>query len=168
MNNASRRDGQRPSPALRWPVLPQSQRRIAVVMTYAGLATTVALLWGRASGDLPGWSIWLAALGAIVAVAGFGGISATATRATWWRAPLDERDQAVRDHAYRRSYWVVTCLTLLALLYAMLAADRPGWWMPSRQEHYWSLFVVLALVAGSLPTAIVAWIEPDMTADSIA
>lgn len=168
MNDVSRPGGRRSRTAPRWPVLSRSLRRVAVVATYLGLAATVALLWGEASGTLPGWSIWPAAAGAVVAVAGLAGSAATATRATWWQAPLDERDRAVRDHAYRRAYWIVSILVLLALAYAMLAAERPGWWLPERQSDYWALFIVLAIVTGVLPTTIVAWIEPDEEPDPFA
>ncbi len=86
----------------------------------------------------------------------------TATRATWWRVPLDERDTSVRDHAYRRSYWIAIIVVALGLVYAMLAADHSDWWLPQTADAYGAVLVGFLFLIGSLPTAVVAWSEPDV------
>lgn len=153
------------TPRWRWPALSLPWRRAAVIATYLGAAVTIALIWARASGELPGWTGWLAFMSALIAMAGFAGICTTATEITRQRVPFAERDSRISDYAYRRAYWIVAIVTLFALVYAMFAADRPSWWLPDSQQEYWSIFVALGFLSGSLPTAIVAWIEPDVAGD---
>ena len=158
------RFGVGPWPALprpRWQALSLPWRRAAVVAMYAGAVVTVALIWARASDEIPGWTGWLAFVAALVAMAGFAGVCTTATRSAWWRDSLDERDTELRATAYRHGYLIITIVTLAALVYAMITAGRTSWWLPASQQDYWSLFVGLAFLACSLPPAIVAWIEPD-------
>ena len=69
---------------------------------------------------------------------------------------LDERQQAVRDRAYRRAFRVVQ-LVLAAFLVAAWAGPRPV----TLSGYRWPVVLTgLAWAALVLPTLVVAWTEP--------
>jgi hypothetical protein len=75
---------------------------------------------------------------------------------------LDEREVAVRDRAYLESYRVFTGFTAVAVLLAAIAPDvldRPiEYTFETVQPVFWGV-LHYALV---LPSAFVAWREPDI------
>jgi hypothetical protein len=74
-------------------------------------------------------------------------------------AELDERLLQVKNQAYRRAYLIVAPVTLLAWLLSLAALQ----WQPNDEGRIMAIALVVAsgLVVGTLPTAIVAWQEPD-------
>jgi hypothetical protein len=72
------------------------------------------------------------------------------------RGELDERQQVVRDRAYRRAYRVVQVI-LAAFLVAAWAGPRPV----TLSGYRWQAVLTgLAWAALVLPTVVVAWTEP--------
>lgn len=72
---------------------------------------------------------------------------------------LDERQRVVRDRAYRSACHVVTGALMSTLLYGQLASQFQLW-LPPAGVFQIGLPLVFALTF-TLPTAIVAWNEPD-------
>lgn len=74
---------------------------------------------------------------------------------------LDERQIAQRNSAYLDSYRFVAGLVLLGVIWIALGTDLDYWWIPTtfheRNAIFWGLFIYLT----SLPSAILAWREPD-------
>jgi hypothetical protein len=127
-----------PEPTRAW-------RRRAVLAAYGGYALTVAIylvgFFALCSRSLGAWSI-----------------------AHDSDSSLDEHQQRVRDRAYRPSYWVVALILLLGTAYIQLA-DSSGWWLPSSTEASQGITWTLIFLAMTLPTAIIAWTEPDVPAE---
>jgi hypothetical protein len=74
---------------------------------------------------------------------------------------LDERQLALRNSAYLQSYRFVAALVLLGVIWIALGTDLGYWWIPTTWHEwnaiFWGLFIYLTL----LPSAILAWREPD-------
>jgi hypothetical protein len=79
---------------------------------------------------------------------------------------LDERQRSIRDRAYRSAYTILTSLTMLALIYLSYAAsfEGLGLWLPPRQSVF-AIVTGFILLSTSLPTAVIAWNEPDPEGD---
>ncbi len=80
-------------------------------------------------------------------------------------AALDERQRARRNEALARAYPVIGMFAAVSLLY-MIAGDA---WPALRnftviEALFWAIF----LLAISLPSAIIAWTEPDPIAEAEA
>jgi hypothetical protein len=72
---------------------------------------------------------------------------------------LDERQRATRDQAFVTTWYYLSWLFNAAWIYPMLASFA-NWWLPTPQCLWlvlWGLGQFLAL----LPTAIIAWSQPD-------
>lgn len=76
-------------------------------------------------------------------------------------AQLDERQNIVRNYAYRNAYILLSTLILFALLYTMIAVDY-HWWLPSRSGQLSSLFFSFLFLMLMLPSAIIAWTEQEV------
>jgi sterol desaturase/sphingolipid hydroxylase (fatty acid hydroxylase superfamily) len=74
---------------------------------------------------------------------------------------LDERQQAVRDRAYRIAFHLLTGLSLLAVLYCMLAALSGRLWLPRTFNEFQAVFWGVLILATTLPTAVISWTEPE-------
>jgi hypothetical protein len=74
-------------------------------------------------------------------------------------AELDERLLQVKNKAYRRAYLFLAPVTVAAWILSLAALQL----QPNDQGRIIATMLVIgmALVAGTLPTAIVAWQEPD-------
>jgi hypothetical protein len=150
--------------------LPRSRRRGLVVALYATYALGVAAyFWGHAVvkpavGKLS-WGALLAggflAFLMLVAAIGFTLIAATRSITERRMRELDEREQQVRDAAFRPAYLVTTLLFLGALLYVTVGLDA-GF---LRVGHVEAMFWGMVLVQQTLPSAVVAWTEDDPPAD---
>lgn len=71
----------------------------------------------------------------------------------------DERQTGVRHRAFVRAYWILNTLICCVALYWMLAADA-GLWLPDPAYRKQILFGLI-LLCSSLPSAVIAWTEPD-------
>ena len=74
---------------------------------------------------------------------------------------LDERQNSVRNYAYRNAYISLSTLVMLGLCYTMLAIDNQ-WWLPNRSGQLSSLFFSFLFLMLILPSAIIAWTEPEV------
>lgn len=76
-------------------------------------------------------------------------------------ARLDERQLALRNSAYTDAYRFVSGLVLIGCIAIALGSDLRQPWVPTGYEEWnaivWGLFIYLT----SLPSAILAWREPD-------
>jgi hypothetical protein len=72
---------------------------------------------------------------------------------------LDERQRLVRDRAYRVAYHALTILFGGLSLLVMYAAGNDEGWPALRETAL--LLPWLTFLPGSLPTAVVAWMESD-------
>ncbi|MDQ6721161.1 MAG: hypothetical protein M3003_10270 [Candidatus Dormibacteraeota bacterium] len=153
-----------PKPPISSRVGSRSLRRKVVVAMY-GSYLLIALgmqLSFQASGR------WMTAgLGvlAVVAVAAATVANGWLGRRTYVNAPqledreLDERLVQIKNQAYRTAYKIITPLVLVAgpLAYFLLSIEPGGHGI----SHAILIYGGLALLVATLPTAIVAWREPD-------
>lgn len=151
------------------PPLPRAWRRRAVVAIYGGYATVVGLFWLNANADLPLWTGVLPLLAGLVMLFGVSAIlfgqGHPVDLANQTDEVLDERERQVRDRAFRFAYMGLAAAFTLLAVYGAMAADSGLGWLPStwneRQAVTWGVF----LLAWTLPTAVVAWTEPDPVRD---
>ena len=73
---------------------------------------------------------------------------------------LDERQQRVRDRAYLYGYRGLGSAVVVVSVYAGIAFDN-AWWLPTTWNQVQAVVWGVLLLAVTLPTAILAWIEPD-------
>lgn len=159
-----------------------------VVMTYLAVASVfvfMPLVDSWKVNPLVGWSV-----SAVLALVAITGLSAEwfwyTSRANWWTSwkpnrkevkwkelrargataqeidaalmrvdrvdGVDERQRAVLDRAYRYAYWILAVVGGAALLYGLT-----GWTVIRRDLRFALFFTVVV----TLPTAVVAWTEPD-------
>lgn len=74
---------------------------------------------------------------------------------------LDERQQAVVTRAYAAAYRVLAAVVLVAYLYVMLTTWFPELPRVFQGAEISMLGIGLSWLVGGLPTAILAWNEPD-------
>lgn len=139
-------------------------RRSAVIAVMAGYPLLVAAWAGLPALGLPPvvWAIVVGALGLVVLL---GSYAIWSFRQRLAQAPdeeLDERQIAVRDRAYLDSYRALAGLLVLGLLAATIvpdAIDRPvQLTFETIQPVMWGA-ILYAII---LPSAVVAWREPDL------
>jgi hypothetical protein len=139
-------------------------RRRVVAALYGALAATVVAM---AIPNVPRSSAWwlpfaMVLLASILVTIG----SAVVLYRTGQRlgddedAKLDERQRAVRDRAYLRAYRMVGTL-LIVLVQYMVIAPGFGWPLPER-VHWAILSWSVMLFTVTLPSAILAWTEPEV------
>ncbi len=77
---------------------------------------------------------------------------------------LDERQRALRHRTYVRAYSVLAGLVAFVALYVFIAVDAGTLWLPrsnlALQAVLWGVLILVV----TLPTALVAWMEPDAPA----
>jgi len=132
-------------------------RRVAVVCQL--VSYPLLFLLATRAGILP-------SLASLLALAGFGGISAYLYYQTGlWQfgnAPdeqVDERQLQIRNQAYRFAYMGVSLLVTLLLGYLMMA-DALQLPVPHGYDQANALFWAVFTVVLVLPSAILAWNEP--------
>lgn len=146
--------------------LSRRKRRLLVAVTYgsyialciapgfargqAGLMAAAGYMVTAMSGLLL-FSGWLA-LVRLVREYGFPGDTRTFTS-------HDERQTAVRHHAFVLSYRILTGILSLAAVYWTVAAAT-ALWLPGPEFRSPLLFGLVFLTA-TMPSATIAWIEPD-------
>lgn len=137
--------------------------------TYGGYAAMVAAFWLKANADLPGWPAVLPVLAGVVMFAGLSTIvSGSGGRrdlANETDAALDERERQVRDHAYRFAYVGVASAFMLLITYAAIVHDSGRGWLPRTWNESQAIVWGVLLLTWTLPSAVVAWTEPDPIAD---
>ncbi len=86
------------------------------------------------------------------------------------RALIDERQEAVRNRVYHLAYYILSALSVIAVLLAALVVSidtapaghawlaRTAWLLPG-------LGVVCLQIVGGLPPAILLWTQPDEPAE---
>jgi vacuolar-type H+-ATPase subunit I/STV1 len=147
--------------------MPRSRRRALVLATYLGFAAFMAVMYGGYTAQ-PRWPALLAIIAAILFVATAGSfgrlVTAPGYAADSVDQRLDERQRLVRDRAYRMAYYAVALLFGVLSLGIMYAAGLDDTWSSVRVA---ALFLPwLTFLVGSLPTAVVAWTEPDLPEDN--
>jgi hypothetical protein len=147
--------------------LSQRTRRVVAVVTLLGmpaafawssywLTTSVSnLLWGPITFVLFGATIW----GAIVLYA------YVRRRADLPGPGLDERQRSLRDQAWILSYQVLSTVVIFAIAYAALQVWLFGHPVTIDANLANALVLSNAVLLPVLPTAALAWIEPDPIAE---
>ena len=140
----------------------RSTRRFWLVAAYASLAALLFLGW---TGVLTSDTLILTAAFAVMAV--FVRLNrATGTVADKPKSVLDERQEAMRNRAYRLSYQIMMVLALLlGLAFALVRSsftDYPSFFALSDTEAAvraaLGVYFVLLFI---LPTTVIAWLEPN-------
>ncbi|ADI15602.1 hypothetical protein [Truepera radiovictrix] len=137
-------------------------RRISVVGTYVSYLLLV-LLW-EPSKALGGAGFALLLLLGLLTVLGYVLICVFQLVLLWPQpgGMLDERQLAVRDRAFRVSFWVLSASVLFAALYGYLAADSGLFWLPQTSSERQAVFWGVWLFVTTLPAAVLCWLEPDV------
>jgi hypothetical protein len=148
--------------------LSRRQRRLLVLAEYAGLfSVPMAFVLTENS-----WWSLLGLLGVLAAVLIHDRLLLRFTQkiANKADADLDERQTAVRDNAHRAAYQILgtSIIVVLALVQMMTTgplADRP--WTPqiSVQSVVVPASTTFLWMYVTLPTAVIAWREPDPDPD---
>lgn len=144
----------------------RSRRRTLVLATYLGFAAFMAVMY-RGYTNEPRWPAPLAVSAAILFVATAAAflrlLTAPGYAADSVDRRLDERQRLVRDRAYRVAYYGLTLLFGALSLGVLYAASSEDNWSSVQVA---ALFVPwLTFLPGSLPSAVVAWTEPDLPDD---
>lgn len=144
----------------------RATRRVLVTVTYLGYAFFVWAFWAARTLDVALWTILLAAVPALATMLCYVALYAyTRSIADRSDRQLDERERMVRDRAYRLAYQVVATVLLLLIFYAMVAIDGGDLWFPRTLNQFSAIFWGAMLLTTSLPTAMIAWTEPDEVDD---
>lgn len=144
--------------------LSQGRRRLLVVVALSSYPLFVAAWVGLPLAGVGGvaWVIPVIVLGAIVAGTNW---TLYRFRRSMAQAPnelLDERQVAVRDRAYLDSYRIFTALTMVVLIIGGILPDALDRALPLTYDAV-QPFVWGGILYGlSLPSAVVAWGEPDL------
>ena len=148
--------------------LSQRQRRVLVLAEYAGLFfyLTVSVFMDDA------WWLWLA-LGGIVATVLIHSrllVRFTQKIANKEDAELDERQTAVRDNAHHTAYQILGSAIIVGLVLLQMLTTGPldiRPWTPqlSIRSIVAPVFTTILWMYVSLPTAVIAWVQPDPDPD---
>jgi hypothetical protein len=140
-----------------------------MIAMYTGFAVLLVVTYFGYTSS-PRWPSWLAVLAVCTLLATAFGfvrlVTAPGYAADTLDRHLDERQRLVRDRAYRGGYYIISALLLLLSVVVMYAAGNDDSWSVLRQLA--PFLPWLAFIVGSLPTAIVAWSEPDLPEDPLA
>ena len=142
--------------------LPRNRRRALVIATYLGFIAFVLVTYRGLTAE-PRWPSELAATAVLLFVATAAAfvrlVTAPGYAADTVDRRLDERQRLVRDRAYRIAYYVLTLLFGAFSLAVMYTAGSDDSWTSVRSAAL--LLPWLTFLPGSLPTAVVAWTEPE-------
>ena len=144
----------------------QPERRLAVVATYAVFAVGMALaVYGKAHDLL--WVRLIAAVAMVPCIAGYTAIRGYASQYLGQACMgsiefPDEREATVRDRAMARAYRVVVMASIIAVGWMMIADNDPRVWVPRSSTDWFGVLVVIQVVMGSLPQAMITWGERDL------
>lgn len=150
-------------------LLSREQRRRLVLGAYMGYVGVV-ILWSISTALSSGWFFAAAlAVGALMVYC----YTRLLFKGGFWLlanapdAQLDERQRYARDNAYRLAYAYASSAVMLALLYWYFASDiqKVKLWLPSTENELLATFWGFWLLLTTLPSAVLAWIEPDPITD---
>ncbi len=155
-----------PTLADRIAILPQRSRRLAVLGAFLGYPLLVIGYTLLVLTDRVPITVWAPIAIALMAVSLIG----VAITYSWARtrtelaALLDERQRAMLDRAHVIGYGVLgTVIVALSGVLAVMASF--GGPVIVTMEGLTPFFIALGLYLPMLPSAILAWIEPDPAAD---
>jgi len=148
----------------------RSRRRGLVVVLYASYALLIACF---ALAERSGLGLMFAAgllPSGLALISAFWALSQLAlpyaTEGTGRNAELvDERQLQVRDRAFYRAYQILSSLFGLWVVYEGIARtnERQWFWVPQTFGDYQAIVWGYLLVAMTLPSALIAWTEPDLS-----
>ena len=144
----------------------QTFRRTWVVGLYAYLLVVVPL---AVYSGLPAWLSTLLVFGYVLAP--LPGKFYSARLNLWGTKPLDERQHALRNFAYRLSYQIILCFALIiAGFYWVMSMLVSGVLLELTEISSFIAFLTVMLFFAMLylPVSIVAWLEPDPLPDEDA
>lgn len=77
---------------------------------------------------------------------------------------VDERQLQVRDRAFYRAYQILSSVFGLWVVYEGIARtnERQWFWVPQTFDEYQAIVWGYLLVSMTLPSALIAWTEPDL------
>lgn len=142
--------------------LSRTQRRLLVVGAYLGLLSYAGMV--LVMGNSP-WLL-LSLAGLLVAVIIHSWLLAPFTQRIADRkaSSLDERQEAVRNRAHHSAYQILASVLIIVLVYSQLDLLHFEGALPSLDIDEGNVSTVLVAALWSLitlPTAIIAWNEPD-------
>lgn len=142
------------------PLLPLVRRRARVLTTYLGYLS-MTLAWSFI--EKP-WHWILVVLLGVLTLLAFSGLLQPRSKlgtSDGLDQELDERQLQIRNVGYLNAYRGLGFLVVLFAIYYYIAGDT-GWWLPTTELERTAFFWGTWGVALSLPTAILAWTEPDL------
>lgn len=151
------------------PIDTRSRRRALVITLYAAYVALIACfsLAGREGLGLL-FLVSLIPVGTVL-LASFWSLSQIALPYATEGAgvalvPPDERQLQVRDRAFYRAYQTISALFGLWIVYEAIARTntRQWFWLPQTFDEYQAIVWAYLLVSMTLPSAIIAWTEPDL------
>lgn len=148
----------------------QRRRRLAVLVMYLFMALFLGAFTGFSTlENIPGVWRWLMAACSIVLLLQLGSAfyalrDVTGDVANQRGNDLDEREHAIRDRAYYRAYKILSSIALCVLFYYVIALDSNvlPLRVPQAEGSRMAVFLCAFLLVTTLPTAILAWDEPDL------
>jgi Ca2+/Na+ antiporter len=143
---------------------PRSLRRVLVVGVLAGYPLFVAAWVGLPELGVTGlvWTVVVAGLGLGVMLGAFGLYGFQTSMAHVPDAQLDERQIAIRDRAYLVSYRILATFMLLGIFALSIAPDVLDRPLVVTFETMQPLMWGALLYSLILPSAVIAWQEPDL------
>jgi len=78
---------------------------------------------------------------------------------------LDERQVALRNAASLDAFRVVATSLLLGIIWVALGVDKSLWWVPKTYNEWNMVFWGAIVMTLALPSAFLAWREPDRVDD---
>jgi uncharacterized membrane protein len=158
-------DAWSPKPPVSNKVGSRSLRRKVVVAMYGSwLLAALSAMLGDAQGQTMESGFGAVAIGGLLTMSV---LLLWLSRRTYVNAPqiadreLDERLVQIKNHAYRNAFKIFTAFVVVAWpLSLFLLFDQPNSHGITRA---FAIFGAVGLFASTLPTAVVAWREPDPT-----
>lgn len=142
----------------------RARRRGLVVIALLSYPLLVAAWLGLPAAGVTGipWAIAVLAASGLMLLSNYGLYAFRRSMAQAPDADLDERQVAVRDRAYLEAYRIFAAIMLLGLLIVGIlpdAIDRP---LDVTYETVQPFLLGAILYSIILPSAVVAWGEPDL------
>ncbi len=149
------------------PRIGRAARRLLVLGVYLGYAALVGG-WALTSTFNLGLPFFLLTIpGALVMLGALAKLytSAPHRMANETDDRLDERQRLVRNEAFRASYILLAALCVVGVVYGGIAWDNDWLWLPDTRTAVQAVVWGVFLLVMTLPTAVLAWTEPDDLAE---
>lgn len=149
--------------------VPRMGRRFAVAIAMLGFPLFVAAWLGLPAlgAPPPVWAVVVGVLGLTVILVDYGLWSFRQSLAQAPEAALDERQVAIRDRAYLESYRILSGVLLLGVLVVGILPDLLDRSLQVTFETIQPVMWGLIHYTIILPSAVVAWREPDLESDDV-